>query len=334
MSRRVYSIVVAEGFFHMSFARRIVFGLAAVVLVLARWSVPARSADPPQARILMDWFAQADQAVFWQMQIDSAGQPHPITALQGGPKIQTIPQVAAGQAEFGVGNADDILLARSHGVPVRAIFAFMDYVPYDLVYHPSGSIKKFADLKDKTFAVSLGFGYWEWLKKHYGFTSAREIPVTGDLSLFRLNPDMVQQGYSIFLPYRMDDAGITTAQFKVADLGYRPYAVLFTTDDMVAQHPDEVRAVITATQKAWANFVADPTKVRALVLGMNSQIPPDVHDKAVAQMIQSLVPRRHFGCMTDARWDELTRQLQDVALLPASFDPKPAYVSNMVPGCR
>jgi NitT/TauT family transport system substrate-binding protein len=132
----------------------------------------------------------------------------------------------------------------------------------------------------------------------------------------------------------MDDAGIATAQFKVADLGYRPYAVLFTTDDMVQQHPDEVRAVITATQKAWTHFVADPTKVRALILGMNSQVPPDVHDKAVAQMIESLVPRRNFGCMTDARWTEITKQLQDVALLPASFDPKQAYVTSMVPGCR
>jgi len=67
--------------------------------------------------------------------------------------------------------------------------------------------------------------------------------------MFRLNPNMVQQGYSIFLPYRMDALGIPNAQFKVADLGYRPYATLFTTDDMLQHHPEEVRAIVAARSK-------------------------------------------------------------------------------------
>jgi NitT/TauT family transport system substrate-binding protein len=294
----------------------------------------ARSADGPDVRILMDWFAQADQAGFWEIQADGLGKPYHITVLQGGPKIQTIPQVAAGQAEFGIANADDILLARVHGAPVRAILAFFDYVPYDLVYHRDPAIKKISDLKDKTFAVNLGFGYWEWIKKRYGMTNAHEIPVTGDLSMFRLDSNMVQQGYSIFLPYRLDALGVPNAQFKIADLGYRPYATLFTTDAMIQQHPDEVRAVIATAIKGWKNFVSDPSKVRPLILGMNSLVPGDVHDKAVGEMEQTLIPRKHFGCMTDARWAELAKQLQEVNLLPASFDPKQAYDATLVPGCR
>jgi len=294
----------------------------------------ARSADGPDVRILMDWFAQADQAGFWEIQADGLGKPYHITVLQGGPKIQTIPQVAAGQAEFGIANADDILLARVHGAPVRAILAFMDYVPYDLVYHRDPAIKKISDLKDKTFAVNLGFGYWEWIKKRYGMTNAHEIPVTGDLSMFRLDSNMVQQGYSIFLPYRLDALGVPNAQFKIADLGYRPYATLFTTDAMIQQHPDEVRAVVATVIKGWQNFVSDPSQVRPLILGMNSLVPGDVHDKAVAEMRQTLLPRKHFGCMSDARWSELAKQLQEVDLLPASFDPRQGYDATLVPGCR
>ena len=314
--------------------RRALAALVAVLSIVTLGSVRARSADAPEVRILMDWFAQADQAGFWQTQLDGLGKPYHITVLQGGPKIQTIPQVAAGQAEFGIANGDDILLARVHGAPVRAVMAFLDYVPYDLVYHPSPGIKRITDLKDKTFAVNIGFGYWEWLKKRYDMTGVREIPVTGDLSLFRLDPNMVQQGYSIFLPYRMDALNVPNAQFKVADLGYRPYATLFTTDQMLQQHPDEVRAVVAAALQGWHNFVADPSKVRPLILGMNSLVPGDVHDKAVAELIRTLLPHSHYGCMTNARWTELTKQLEDVSLLPAGFDPKQAYVSSFVPGCR
>jgi NitT/TauT family transport system substrate-binding protein len=317
--------------------KRFQLGCAIVIsslLLLTLAGGTARSADGPDVRILMDWFAQADQAGFWEIQTDGLGKPYHITVLQGGPKIQTIPQVAAGQAEFGIANADDILLARVHGAPVRAILAFFDYVPYDLVYHRDPAIKKISDLKDKTFAVNLGFGYWEWIKKRYGMTNAHEIPVTGDLSMFRLDSNMVQQGYSIFLPYRLDALGVPNAQFKMADLGYRPYATLFTTDAMIQQHPDEVRAVIATVIKGWQNFVSDPSKVRPLILGMNSLVPGDVHDKAVAEMKQTLIPRKHFGCMSDARWAELAKQLQDVNLLPAAFDPKQGYDATLVPGCR
>ena len=70
----------------------------------------------------------------------------------------------------------------------QAVFIALDYVPYTLVYHPESGIKSITDLKGKTVAVSLGFAYWEWLKKHHGLTDVREIPVSGDLSLFRAAP--------------------------------------------------------------------------------------------------------------------------------------------------
>jgi NitT/TauT family transport system substrate-binding protein len=271
-------------------------------------------------RLLMNWFAQADQSGFWQAQIDDAGKDKglKITTTQGGPKIQTIPQVAAGQAEFGVSNADDILLARLRGAPVRAVFVSMDYVPYTLVYHPSPDIKSITDLK-----------------KQYGLQGAKEIPVSGDLGLFRNDLNMVQQGYSLYLPGRMSAAGIANAQFKVADLGYRPYAVLFTTDDLIAKNPDLVRNTVAAVKASWANFMKDPTKALAAEQALNNQIAPDIADLAAKDLIAELLPHdpAKIGCMIDARWDEITRQLQDVKFLPPEFDVKKAYDKSWVPGC-
>ncbi|MBV9627657.1 MAG: ABC transporter substrate-binding protein, partial [Xanthobacteraceae bacterium] len=298
---------------------------------------PALAQEQKPVRLLMNWFAQPDQSGFWQAQIDDAGKDKclKITTTQGGPKIQTIPQVAAGQAEFGVSNADDLLLARLRGAPVRAVFASMDYVPYSLVYHPSPDIKSITDLKQKTFAVSLGFAYWEWLKKQYGLQGAKEIPVSGDLGLFRNDPNMVQQGYSLYLPARMSAAGIANAQFKVAELGYRPYAVLFTTDDLIAKNPGLVRDTVAAVKASWANFVQDPTKALAAEQALNNQIAPDIAALAAKDLIAELLPRdpSKIGCMTDARWDEIGRQLQDVKFLTAEFDVKKAYDKSWVSGC-
>jgi NitT/TauT family transport system substrate-binding protein len=300
-------------------------------------ATPALAQEQKPVRLLMNWFAQPDQSGFWQAQIDDAGKDKglKIITTQGGPKIQTIPQVAAGQAEFGVSNADDVLLARLRGAPVRAVFVSMDYVPYSLVYHPNPEIKSITDLKQKTFAVSLGFAYWEWLKKQYGLQGAKEIPVSGDLGLFRNDRNMVQQGYSLYLPARMSAAGIANAQFKVADLGYRPYAVLFTTDDLIAKNPGLVRDTVAAVQASWANFMKDPAKALAAEQALNNQVAPEIAELAAKDLIAELLPRdpTKIGCMTDARWDEITRQLQEVKFLPAEFDVKKAYDKSWVPGC-
>ncbi|MDQ0086196.1 NitT/TauT family transport system substrate-binding protein [Variovorax boronicumulans] len=319
----------------ISSALRIAFPLAlAVVLPLL-----AQAADAPKpVRILSNWFAQPDQAGYWQAQQDKLGKEAgiEISVLQGGPKIQTIPQVASGQAEFGIGNADDVLLARLRGAPVRAVFAHLDYVPYTLVYHADPAVKSIADLQGRTFAVNIGNAYWEWTKKQYKLTGTREIPVSGDLSLFRNDPKMVQQGYSLFLPARMAAAGVQVQQVTLASLGYRPYDVLFTTDDMIRKNPALVKATIAALQKGWANYVRNPSGLKPLITGMNKQMTPEIYDAANKEMIETLISHDlgRIGCMTDARWSELAGQLRSVNFLPANFDAKQGYDRTLVPGCN
>lgn len=311
----------------------------ALAFALATLLPPAaQAADAPKpVRILSNWFAQPDQAGYWQAQQDKLGKEAgiEISVLQGGPKIQTIPQVASGQAEFGIGNADDVLLARMRGAPVRAVFAHLDYVPYTLVYHADPAVKSITDLQGRTFAVNLGNAYWEWTKKQYKLAGTREIPVSGDLSLFRNDPKMVQQGYSLFLPARMAAAGVQVQQITLASLGYRPYDVLFTTDDMIRKNPALVKATIAAVQKGWANYVRNPQGLKPLITGMNKQITPEIYDAANKEMLETLISHDlgRIGCMTDARWNELAAQLRSVNFLPANFDAKQGYDRTLVPGC-
>jgi NitT/TauT family transport system substrate-binding protein len=297
----------------------------------------ASAQAPKQVRLLMDWFPQANQAGYWQAQMEQPGRAAgiQIVTLPGGPKIQTIPQVASGQAEFGLGNADDVLLARQRGAPVKAVFASLDFVPYTLVYHADTPMKSITELKNKTVAVSLGFAYWEWIKKQHALSGVREIPVSGDLSLFRNDKNMVQQGYSIFLPARMREAGLEVNQFRVAELGYRPYSVLFTTEEFMQKSPDLAKATVAAVKQAWTSFIQNPTATRAMLLEQNKQITPVVHDAAVKEMLETLLPRdgTRLGCMSDARWTELANQLRAVNFLPAGFNERQAYDRSMVTGC-
>ncbi len=305
--------------------------------LLAAAALPASAQDARPVRILTNWFAQPDQAGYWQAQQEQLGKEAGIriAVQQGGPRIQTIPQVASGQAEFGIGNADDVLLARLRGAPVKAVFSHLAYVPYTFVYHRDPAVKGLADLQGRSFAVNLGSAYWEWTKKQHPLANVREIPVTGDLSLFRNDPKMVQQGYSLYLPARMAEAGLDVQQITVASLGYRPYGVLFTTDEMIQKNPALVKATIAAVQKGWIHYVRDPGGLKTLLTDMNKQMSPAVYDAANKEMIENLVSHDlgRIGCMEDARWKELAGQLKGVGFLPAGFDEKQAYDRTLVPGC-
>lgn len=287
----------------------------------------AQAQSPQQVNILTNWFAQPDQGGLWQAQHDSAQSALRVSVRQGGPRIQTIPQVTAGQAHFGLANADDILLARQKGVPVKAVFASLDHVPYTLVYHPTPGVQGIKDLDGRRFAVSLGAGYWEWIKKRYQIKPEREIPVSGDLTLFRNDPGLVQQGLYLFLPARMQAADIAVQQLKVADLGYRPYSVVFTTDTVIREQPELVKATVAALQAGWQGFLERPDTIKPDLLALNQQLDAQVYDAAVAQLRDGLVApaQQPIGCMSAARWQELDGQLKELGLLDSGFDPSQAY---------
>jgi NitT/TauT family transport system substrate-binding protein len=317
------------------FLARAACALAALIGATHGHAAPA--AEPARVRILLNWFAQPDQAGYWQAQQDKLGRDAgiAITVQQGGPRIQTIPQVASGQAEFGIANADDLLLARARGVPVRAVLAHLDYVPYTLVYHRNAAVKSIRDLRDRTFAVNLGSAYWEWVRHRYQLDGARSIPVSGDLGLFRNDPAMVQQGYSLYLPARMAQAGVAVQQITLASLGYRAYGVLFTTDEMIRTRPALVRATVAAVRQGWRNYAANPGALRPLLTGLNQQISPALYDSASRELIDTQLVRdpARFGCMREARWRELAAQLGAIRFLPAGFDAGSAFDRTLIPGC-
>ena len=121
--------------------RRLLATVAALVLVAAlaacgsddsssSSSDSAKDSGPKteQVTLLMNWFAQAEQGGYWQAQAAETGKADglSIEVKQGGPQIQTIPQVAAGEADFGIAQADELMLARGEGVPVVEVFGGMD----------------------------------------------------------------------------------------------------------------------------------------------------------------------------------------------------------------
>ena len=309
-----------------------------VIALIAALGLATAVYAKKEVTLLMDWFPQGNQSGFWQAQLDN--QYHDdvkITIKPGGPKVRTTTAVASGQVEFGLNGSDSVLNANAKGAGLKAVFVSLGHVPYTLVYHPNTGVKSIKDLDGRRFAVVMGITYWKWVKHTYKLDQVKEFPLTGDLGLFAKTPGMFQQGYSIFLPQRFDQRGIPNEQIKVADLGYRPYSVLFTSAKLIEEDPELVQAVVDRLSISFQKSLVDPKPTRDLILSKNKRTSGglELHNNALRLMKADFLPKdwSKIGCQDPNRWVELADQMKEIDLLPADFDPHQSYDTSFKKGC-
>ena len=288
-----------------------------------------------EVTLLMDWFPQGNQSGYWQAEFDN--QYHKditIKVKAGGPKVNTTQMVASGQVEFGLQGSDSVMMANSKGAGLKGIFVSLNHVPYTLVFHPNQGIKTVNDLEGRPFAVKMGVTYWKWVKFKYG-VSAKEFPLTGDLGLFARTPTQFQQGYSLFLPARLAAKGVATEQITLESLGYRPYSVLFTTDKMIKENPELVQAVVDRLSISFHKSLVDPKPTRDFILSKSKKVNAEIHNNALELMKRDFLPQdwSKIGCQDPNRWVELSKQLKDINMLPADFNPHDSYDTSFKKGC-
>ena len=286
--------------------------------------------------LLMDWFPQGNQSGFWQAQFDNAHNPDlEITIKSGGPKVRTTTAVASGQVEFGLNGSDSVMMANAKGAGLKAIFVSLGHVPYTLVYHPNTGVNSVQDLDGRPFAVVMGITYWKWVKHTYGLNKVKEFPLTGDLGLFARTPQQFQQGYSLFLPARLDAKGVPNEQITVESFGYRPYSVLFTSDKLIKENRALVQAVVDRLSISFHKSLVDPKPTRDFILSKSKKVNAEIHNNALELMKADFLPAdwSKIGCQDPQRWVELASQLKEVNVLPADFDPHSSYDTSFKKGC-
>jgi NitT/TauT family transport system substrate-binding protein len=306
-----------------------------VVLVLSTTMFGITNAKQ-KVTLLMDWFPQGNQSGFWQAQFDN--QYHDdleIIIKSGGPKVRTTTAVASGQVEFGLNGSDSVMSANSKGAGLKAIFVSLGHVPYTLVYHPNTGVESVKDLDGRRFAVVMGITYWKWVKYKYGLNKVQEFPLTGDLGLFARTPNQFQQGYSLFLPARLDAKGIPNEQITVESLGYRPYSVLFTSDKLIKENPALVQKVVDRLSISFHKSLVDPKPTRDFILSKSKKVNAEIHNNALELMKKDFLPKdwSKIGCQDPMRWEELAHQMKEVKVLPANFDPHSSYDTSFKKGC-
>lgn len=288
----------------------------------------ACSKSPRKIRLALNWKPDPQFGGFYAAPYQKHGLD--VEVLPGGAGTPTVQMVGAGSAEFGIVSADELVIARSQGNDVVALFAVYQTNPQGIMVHASRKLSSLADvLQGGTLAIQRGLPYARLLEKKYGFAKVKVVPSPGgDISVFLTDPNFAQQCFIVSEPLTARRKGADVQTFSVADAGYNPYTtVLAASSESLRKDPERAKAMVAAVREGWRAYLDDPKPTNQRMNQLNPTMPPEVFAE-VAEAQKSLIEtdesrRNGLGSMTQERWQALIAELLelgDIRSAPAATD--------------
>jgi NitT/TauT family transport system substrate-binding protein len=244
-------------------------GLAAG-LVAAAWTAPAQAQEKVVMGLPSAWNVQFSFPVFGEKLgfFREEGIELERVAVTGSAVL--IPQIAAGQVQFGYANPDlmIIALARGEPLPLRFVMNWLRTQTFEFVVLENSPVRTLADLKGR----KLGVGALTWgnlplsraMLASQGVNWQRDVEVLpvglGAAAWRRLQTGEVD-ALNLFVGEheRMAIAGVPFRRVPMPD----PFGAFFsngwvTSEDMIARRPQVVEGFGRALVKSWIACRANP----------------------------------------------------------------------------
>jgi NitT/TauT family transport system substrate-binding protein len=259
-----------------------------------------------------------------------------VDVVAGGAGTPTVQMIGAGTVPFGVVSADEVVVARSRGNDVVALFAVYQTCPQGIMTHGSRGMKSIEDVfkQPGTLAMQSGLPYAAFLLKKFGTAPGLRIVPSpgGSIAAFLSDPNFSQQCFITSEPVLAKQQGADPVTFLVADAGYNPYTtVLATSGSYLNANRDVVKRMVMAVREGWVAYTNDPGPGNEAMAGMNKTMDARTFaDSAAAQkplIVGGKEPRPAIGSMTKERWQTLIQQLSDLKVIDQAPAAEECFVS-------
>lgn len=266
-----------------------------LVLILVACQAPSPTAEAPAelrtVTLLLGYQPDVQFAPFYVAQQEGfyadAGLDVTIEHRQA-PDVQRL--VADGQAEFGVADATDVMIARTSDIPIRYVSTLYQGFPVALIGEAANVPSDPAGLAGMTIGTPGPFGSsWHALLALLdagGLSEAhvtiREYPQFNQVDgLSNGDVDLIT-GFRNNEPLRLAGRGMDVGLLTVDDVAPLPGPGVIVGDDLLADDPDLVRAFVEATAAAQAAVIADPDLGFAAA---EAAVPTIAEDPEVARAV-------------------------------------------------
>jgi NitT/TauT family transport system substrate-binding protein len=201
-----------------------------------------------------------------------------VTIYPGGFEADPIKLVAAGSNEFGITGAEQLLQARSQGVPIVAIYMELARSPAGWMTMKSSGMKQPEDFKGKRVGALYGTNIEPTLdallaKLDIDPKALIRVPVKYDLVPFYSGEVDVMPVYLTGQPILARLEGHDVSTINPCDFGICLGGnVYFTSERLIRDRPELVQDFVTGLLKGWEAALADSSAAVDLMVKIEPKL--------------------------------------------------------------
>lgn len=312
-----------------------------LVLVLGCGCADAPKRDMDRVSLRLKWIHQAQFAGFYVAEkeghFDRAGIK--VTIRPGGQDQSALKLVANGSDDFGVWGADQLIIARSRGIPVVALAVIFPRSPVCFTALADSGIEGPEDFVGRRIGMQYGTNVeteYVAMLRRVGVDRKLidEVPVQFNFQLLLEGQVDAWPSYAINEPIRAKELGFEVNIISPHDYGVKMYAdTLFTTEEMITEKPELVRAFVDAVLKGWRSALDNKELAIQDLMAYSPEADVD-HELAALKAAEPLIqPTRRWqiGSMKTETWEEMVVLLEDQGLLDGKVAAESVFTNEFLP---
>ncbi len=248
--------------------------------------------------------------------------------------------VGAGQLPFAVVSGEQVPMARAQGLPVVYVAAWYKDYPVSVVSKTEQGITSPADLAGKKVGLPGLFG-----ANYIGFVALlhannlSESDITLDsvgfnqVEALAADQEEVVVGYSANEPIQLAAQGYTVNEIRVADYVSLASNGLLTSEMMLKENPELVRAMIAAFLRGVEYTAAHPDEAYEISKNYIENLTEgdeSVQKQVLATSIE-FWQLENPGYSDPQAWENMNQLLAEMTLIPEPIDISAAYSNEFLP---
>lgn len=270
------------------------------------------ASDEAEVRMQLGWLAS--NGVIGEVAAMKKGffeeQGINLTIVPGGPNVDGVAGVAAGQSTIGqLSSSPSIMLARSAGVPVKAFLAGYRKHPFTYFSKPAKPIKTPQDMIGKTIATpptSVVLLKALLAKNGIAESQVKIVNMGSDMNQLLTGQADAVSGW-VTNTNALAVLGDDRVDMMLWDAGLQLYAnVYYTTDQQLDRHSDVLVRFTTAAAKGWGYVRDHPEEAVEMLVDAYPNLDKTSELKAVHSVIHfsfgDNTKETGWGAMNKENW--------------------------------